>query len=58
MFCQAADGQPFDASGELRLAGAHIGGQLSFTEARLRKRMSESSWNFGGGLRWILIVRQ
>jgi hypothetical protein len=35
MFCQAVDGQPFEAIGELRMLGAQIGGQLSFQGARL-----------------------
>ncbi len=35
--CGAGDnGQPFEATGELRLRGAHVGGRLSFTGARLR----------------------
>jgi hypothetical protein len=35
VFCSMADGQPFEATGELRLLGAHIGGQLNFAGARL-----------------------
>ena len=35
MFCRVVDGQRFRATGELRLAGAHIGGVLSFNGARL-----------------------
>ena len=35
MFCRAVDGHPFEATGELRLAGAHVGGELSFEGARL-----------------------
>jgi adhesin HecA-like repeat protein len=34
-FGAAEDGQPFDATGELRLPRAHVGGQLSFHGARL-----------------------
>ena len=36
MFCDAVDGRPFEATGELCLAGAHIGGHLSFSGAQLR----------------------
>jgi hypothetical protein len=36
MFCSAAgDGQPFTATGEVRLLGAHIGGTLEFEGAQL-----------------------
>jgi hypothetical protein len=35
MFCLAAGGQPFTATGEVRLLGAHIGGQLVFDGAQL-----------------------
>jgi hypothetical protein len=35
MFCQAVQWQSFEANGEVRLAGAHIGRQLSFLGARL-----------------------
>jgi hypothetical protein len=35
MFCQAAEKQPFAATGEIRLLDAHIGGSLSFSGAQL-----------------------
>jgi hypothetical protein len=35
MVCDAVRGQPFTAMGEVRLLGAHIGGQLSFDGAEL-----------------------
>ena len=37
MLCRAAGERPFTAAGEIHLAGAHIGGQLSFDGAVLTK---------------------
>ena len=38
MFCCADDKQRFEASGEVRLLGAHIGGTVSFNGARLSNK--------------------
>jgi hypothetical protein len=35
VLCEAVDGQPFEATGEMQLLGAHIGVDLSFRGARL-----------------------